>query len=85
MSQTPPHPAAVEALTLTRCFDGLTAVDKLSFAVPAGTIFGLLGTNGAGKSTTIKMLITLLPPTSGTARVAGFDVIRQPQAVRQIP
>ena len=83
MGQTLPQDAAVEAMTLTRCFDGLTAVDKLSFAVPAGTIFGLLGTNGAGKSTTIKMLTTLLPPTSGTARVAGFDVIRQPQAVRR--
>lgn len=58
-------------------------MNQLSFTMAAGAIFGLLGTNGAGKSTTIRMLTTLLPPTSGTARVAGFDIIREPEAVRR--
>ena len=82
-----PHPAgsglAVETVQLTRSFGDFVAVDHLDLAIPAGTIFGLLGPNGAGKSTTIKMLTTLLPPTGGTARVAGFDVVRQPAAVRR--
>ncbi|MGK3951432.1 ATP-binding cassette domain-containing protein [Microbacterium sp. I2] len=58
------------------------ALDGLGFEVPAGRVFGLLGPNGAGKSTTTKILTTLSRPTSGTARVAGFDVARQPDAVR---
>ena len=60
-----------------------TAVDGVTFAIPRGTVFGLLGPNGAGKTTTIKMLSTLLVPTSGTATVAGFDVVRDDQRVRQ--
>ena len=59
------------------------AVRGISFAVPHGTIFGMLGPNGAGKTTTIKMLSTLLIPTSGTATVAGFDVVRAELAVRR--
>jgi ABC-2 type transport system ATP-binding protein len=74
---------ALETVQLTRRFGDFTAVDGISFAVPAGAIFGLLGPNGAGKSTTIKMLTTLLPPTAGTGRVAGFDILRQPVAVRR--
>ena len=70
--------AILETKSLTRCFNGHTAVSELTIAVEAGEIFGLLGPNGAGKTTTIKMLTTLLPPTSGTAFVAGFDIIRQP-------
>ncbi len=58
------------------------AVDGLSFTVPAGRVFGLLGPNGAGKSTTTKILTTLSAPTAGTARVAGHDVRRSPDAVR---
>lgn len=77
------RPAIVETLSLTRRFDHVTAVDQLSLIVESGAIFGLLGTNGAGKSTTIKMLTTLLPPTAGTARVAGFDIVREPEAVRR--
>ena len=50
----------------------------------AGEVFGLLGPNGAGKTTTIKMLTTLLPPTSGTASVAGFDIVRQARDVRRV-
>jgi ABC-2 type transport system ATP-binding protein len=60
-----------------------TAVDGVSLQIEQGEIFGLLGPNGAGKSTTIRMLCTLLEPTSGTARVNGFDLIRQANQVRQ--
>ena len=59
------------------------AVDGLSFSVQTGHIFGLLGPNGAGKTTTLKILTTLLRPTSGTARVAGLDVVRDPLGVRR--
>lgn len=59
------------------------AVDGMSFEVAEGTIFGLLGPNGAGKTTLLKMLTTLLHPTSGTARIQGFDVVRQPLEVRR--
>ena len=69
---------------LTRRFGDLTAVDKLTISVDAGNVFGLLGANGAGKTVTLKMLTTLLPPTSGTARVAGFDIVRQAAAVRRV-
>ena len=68
---------------LTRRFGGFTAVDALSLVVNAGEIFGLLGSNGAGKSTTIKMLTTLLPPTSGAAQVAGFSITTQADGVRR--
>jgi ABC-2 type transport system ATP-binding protein len=60
------------------------ALDGLGFSVEAGTVFGLLGPNGAGKSTTVRVLTTLSRPTSGEARVAGFDVIRQPEQVRRV-
>jgi ABC-2 type transport system ATP-binding protein len=73
---------AIQTIQLTRCYDTLIAVDHLEFSAAAGSIFGLLGPNGAGKSTLIKMLTTLLPPTSGTAIVAGFDVVRRPADVR---
>jgi len=74
---------AIETAELTRRFDELVAVDHLSFSTASGSIFGLLGPNGAGKSTLIKMLTTLLRPTSGTALVAGFDVVHQPRDVRR--
>jgi ABC-2 type transport system ATP-binding protein len=74
---------AVETHELTRRFGDKVAVDRLDLSIAAGEIFGLLGPNGAGKSTAIKMLTTLLPPTSGTARVAGFDVAREPSRVRE--
>jgi ABC-2 type transport system ATP-binding protein len=75
--------SAVETLALTKRFDSLVAVNELTFAFPRGSIFGLLGPNGAGKSTLIKMLTTLLPPTEGTAFVAGFDIVREPREVRR--
>jgi ABC-2 type transport system ATP-binding protein len=68
---------------LTRRFGDLTAVDHLTIAVESGEVFGLLGRNGAGKTTLIKMLTTLLPPTFGTARVAGFDILHQAAEVRR--
>ena len=61
---------------------GPRAVDGIDLAVAPGEIYGFLGPNGAGKSTTVHMLTTLLPPTSGTARVAGFDVVRDGPKVR---
>jgi ABC-2 type transport system ATP-binding protein len=74
---------AVETEALTKIYGDLTAVDHLDCRVPYGQIFGLLGPNGAGKSTTIKMLTTLLDPTSGTAKVAGFDIVSAPAQVRR--
>ena len=69
--------AILETQALTRRFKTLTAVDSLNLTVETGEVFGLLGPNGAGKTTVIKMLTTLLPPTSGHARIAGFDIARQ--------
>jgi ABC-2 type transport system ATP-binding protein len=74
---------AVEADQLVKHFGETVAVDGVSLAVPAGTVLGLLGPNGAGKTTTVRMMTTLTTPTSGTARVAGHDVVREPEAVRR--
>lgn len=73
---------AIKTFDLTRQFGQLTAVDHIELRVAYGEIFGLLGANGAGKSTVIKMLTTLLLPTSGSAEVGGFDIIRSPAEVR---
>src|SRR4051795_7837961 len=59
------------------------AVDRVSFEARPGEVFGLLGPNGAGKTTTMRILCTVLKPTGGTARVAGFDVVSQPNDVRR--
>ncbi len=75
---------AVQTVGLTRRFGSLTAVDALELVVAHGSIFGLLGPNGAGKTTTIKMLTTMLEPSAGTARVAGYDVVRNPVQVRRV-
>jgi len=64
----------IEVENLTKKFGHFTAVDNVSFKVKKGEIFGFLGPNGAGKSTTIRMLTTLLRPTSGRARIAGYDL-----------
>ncbi|MEW6324639.1 MAG: ATP-binding cassette domain-containing protein [Nitrospirota bacterium] len=73
---------AVEAVELTMRFDAFTAVDQVSFSVRRGEIFGFLGPNGSGKTTTIRMLCGLLAPTSGRAVVAGREIGRNPQAVK---
>jgi ABC-2 type transport system ATP-binding protein len=75
------YSVAVEELV--KRFGDFTAVDHISLETQKGEIFGFLGPNGAGKSTTIRMLCGLLKPTSGRAQVAGFDVAREPEAVRQ--
>ena len=75
---------SIEAQGLVREFKkGPRAVDGIDLRVEPGEIFGFLGPNGAGKSTTVLMLTTLLPPTAGTARVGGFDVIKQGPQVRK--
>ncbi len=73
----------IEVQKLTKKFKDFTAVDEVSFGVGKGEFFGFLGPNGAGKTTTIKILATLLRPTGGTARVNGYDVVRQPAEVRR--
>src|ERR687883_1101840 len=76
-------PASIEVDGLVKEFKkGPRAVDGIDLRVAPGEIYGFLGPNGAGKSTTVLMLTTLLPPTSGTARVAGHDVVREGPAVR---
>jgi len=75
--------AAVTVRELTRRFGAFLAVDRVSFDVEDGEIFGFLGSNGAGKSTTIRMLCGLLTPSSGTATVGGVDVGRDPEAVKR--
>lgn len=73
----------IEVDNLTKCFGDFCAVDQLSFTVNHGEIFGLLGPNGAGKSTLIRMLTTLVLPTSGTARIIGYDVVHSANEVRK--
>jgi len=75
---------SIEVKSLTKKFGGFTAVDAVSFEVVRGAIFGFLGANGAGKSTTIRMLCGLLDPTSGTAIVGGIDVGRRPDEVKKV-
>jgi ABC-2 type transport system ATP-binding protein len=72
----------IEAQELTKDFDGFRAVDSVSINVAAGSVLALLGPNGAGKTTTVRMLTSILAPTAGWARVAGFDVIQEPEQVR---
>jgi ABC-2 type transport system ATP-binding protein len=72
----------IEVNELTKMFGDLVAVDHISFTVKRGEIFGLLGPNGAGKSTAIKMLTTLLRPTSGSAKICGYDVVKERDKVR---
>jgi len=74
---------AIDVRELTRKFGTFTAVDHVSFQVKQGEVFGFLGANGAGKSTTIRMLCGLLAPTSGTARVGGVDVATDPEGVKR--
>jgi ABC-2 type transport system ATP-binding protein len=73
---------SIDVRDLTKVFGRFTAVDHVTFSVRRGDIFGFLGANGAGKSTTIRMLCGLLSPTSGSASVGGFDVAREPDRVK---
>jgi len=73
----------IEVENLTKRYPGRTAVDGISFQIGRGEVVGFLGPNGAGKSTTLRILSSFLPATSGTARVAGFDVFREPDEVRR--
>jgi ABC-2 type transport system ATP-binding protein len=75
--------AIVRAQALTKRYGNAIAVDRLDLAIDEGEVFGLLGPNGAGKTTTILMLLGLTEPSSGTARVAGFDPLRQPLEVKR--
>src|SRR5512147_2052518 len=72
----------IEVNELTRDYDGLRAVDGISFSVEPGEIFGFLGPNGAGKTTTIRMLTGQLLPTSGSAKVAGYDIVTERQQLK---
>ncbi|MFI5678684.1 ATP-binding cassette domain-containing protein [Streptomyces cellulosae] len=74
---------AIEAEGLCKRYEGRQALGGVDLAVPSGTVLGLLGPNGAGKTTTVRMLSTLLRPDGGRARVAGYDVVRQPAEVRR--
>ena len=73
----------VEVKKLTKKFGDLVAVDNVSFSVKTGEIFAFLGPNGVGKSTTIKILTTLLHPTSGSAKINGFDILKQKSEIRK--
>jgi ABC-2 type transport system ATP-binding protein len=75
--------AVIEARELTRTFGAFTAVDRISFDVGAGEVFGFLGANGAGKTTAIRMLTGLLRPSGGSARVAGHDVFTEGEAIKR--
>lgn len=72
----------IEVSNLTKSYGRVHAVKGLSFKIPSGEIVGLLGPNGAGKTTTMRMLTTFIPPTSGTASVCGYDILKQAQEVR---
>lgn len=74
---------AIEMQALTKRFGSFTAVDSLTLSVPKGTIFGFLGPNGSGKSTCIRMLCGLLQPTSGSATVNGYDILRETESVKR--
>jgi ABC-2 type transport system ATP-binding protein len=72
----------IESHELTKDFDEFRAVDRVTLSVPSGTVLALLGPNGAGKTTTVRMLTSILAPTSGWAKVAGYDVVAEPAKVR---
>ncbi len=74
---------AVRTVQLRKVFDELVAVDALDLEIPRGQVFGLLGPNGSGKTTTIRMLCGLMPPTSGSATVVGFDVAHDAERIRE--
>ncbi|RMD77173.1 MAG: ATP-binding cassette domain-containing protein, partial [Chloroflexi bacterium] len=74
---------AVETIDLVKRYGLLTALDHVNLQAPVGQIYALLGPNGAGKTTLLSILTTLIPPTSGTARILGYDVSREAAEVRR--
>jgi ABC-2 type transport system ATP-binding protein len=72
----------IEAHELTKYYDDFLAVDQITLQVPAGAVLAVLGPNGAGKTTTVRMLTSILAPSSGWAKIAGYDVLREPEMVR---
>jgi ABC-2 type transport system ATP-binding protein len=82
-SQAPSRTRAVDTTDLRKEFGQIVAVDGITLSIPRGEVFGLLGPNGSGKTTTIRMLCGLLMPTSGTARVVGFEVTEEPERIRR--
>jgi ABC-2 type transport system ATP-binding protein len=80
---TASSPEIVSVKDLEKRFGDFTAVDRVSFSIDRGEIFGFLGPNGAGKSTTIRMLCGIITPSSGSGQVAGFDVVRQSESIKQ--
>jgi ABC-2 type transport system ATP-binding protein len=83
MSHAAASPFAITAHDLTRTFGDFTAVDRITFSVHTGEVFGFLGANGAGKTTAMRMLTGLLAPTGGEATVAGFDIRRESERVKR--
>src|SRR6202453_789066 len=79
----PPIPA-VETINLSRVYGSITALNSLNLAINRGDLFGFIGSNGAGKTTTLRILATFLAPSSGTAKILGYDVVREADAVRHI-
>lgn len=84
LPEPPQMPTVIHAQGLTKKFGDFTAVDNVSFTIRAGEVVGYLGPNGSGKTTTIRMLLGLLRPTSGNAQVLGFDTVRQAESLRQL-
>jgi ABC-2 type transport system ATP-binding protein len=83
METAPPIPA-IQTFGLTRTFGPIVAVDNLDLTVLPGDLFGFIGSNGAGKTTTLRILATFLTPTAGTARILGYDVVREAESVRHL-
>ncbi len=83
MNQNSQNNIAVSVQDLEKKFGTFTAVDKINFEVKQGEVYGFLGPNGAGKSTTIRMLCGIISPTSGTGRVAGYDIIREQRKIKE--
>lgn len=84
MSRLNNNRLAIQIFALTKRFDGLMAVDSISLEIRRGELFSLLGPNGAGKTTTINMLCCLLKPTSGTASIMGYDIMKEPFRVKEL-
>ena len=84
MSKLNSNTLAIQIFALTKRFDGLMAVDSIDLGIGKGELFSLLGPNGAGKTTTINMLCCLLKPTSGTASIIGYDIMKEPFRVKEL-